>query len=168
MAKTTAAATFADEIKLARESLQLTQDQWAKRLGVSTRTISRWEAGEAEPNTAAQKATVAQAIHAAGLSGTVPGLANLAVGMVGAPGVVGALVGAAAMAAHSRSANRGLRSARNKLRILDTVVTSAESLGLVPERLADAQLALLDAALIAGVSLPELRELLDEQMREIT
>jgi transcriptional regulator with XRE-family HTH domain len=168
------AASFAQEIKQAREALRLTQEQWAKRLGVSTRTISRWESGEVEPNTAAQKATVTQAIHAAGLAGTFPTLAGLAAaGVVGmmlpglaAPGfgVAGLVASAAAAAARQKSRARGLHSARNRLRVLDAVVTSAESLGIVPEVLATAELALLDAALMAGLTLAELRELVVDEM----
>lgn len=159
------AASFAEEIKQAREALQLTQDQWAKRLGVSTRTISRWESGEVEPNTAAQKATVTQAIHAAGLSESFPTLTGLAAGMIPGFGVAG-LVAAAAVAAATRQKpnTRGLHSARNRLRVLDAVITSAESLGLVPEVLAAALVAQLDAALMAGLTLAELRELMVDEM----
>jgi DNA-binding XRE family transcriptional regulator len=163
-------ASFAEEIKQAREALHLTQDQWAKRLGVSTRTISRWESGDVEPSTAAQKATVAQAIHAAGLAGNFPTLSNLAAaGFVGmlpaAGGMVGAIAGGVALAAMRNKSNpRGLHAARNRLRILDAVITSAESLGIVPERLATAELALLDAALMAGLTLADLRELLSTEM----
>lgn len=164
------AASFAEEIKQAREALQLTQDQWAKRLGVSTRTISRWESGEVEPNTAAQKATVAQAIHAAGMADSFPTLTGLAAGMMFPavlPGFgVAGLVAAAAVAAATRQkpSTRGLHSARNRLRVLDAVITSAESLGLVPEVLAAALVAQLDAALMAGLTLAELRELVVDEM----
>lgn len=51
--------SHAEALRKVRESLGLTQEQWAARLGVSTRTVSRWEQGVAEPGSAAQKATIA-------------------------------------------------------------------------------------------------------------
>lgn len=36
-------------IKRIREKLHLTQNQLAERIGVSTREVSRWENGHAEP-----------------------------------------------------------------------------------------------------------------------
>ena len=39
---------MADEVKQLRERLGLTIDQLAKELGVTCRTVYRWEAGESE------------------------------------------------------------------------------------------------------------------------
>ena len=40
----------ADEIKALRARLELTQQELAQKLGVSLRTVSRWETGEGEPS----------------------------------------------------------------------------------------------------------------------
>ena len=42
----------ADELRAIRRKLALTQKEVADRLGVSTRTVIRWEAGEGIPRTA--------------------------------------------------------------------------------------------------------------------
>jgi transcriptional regulator with XRE-family HTH domain len=42
---------FGHELKKIRESLGLTQEQFAPRLGVTTSTLSKWERGEHEPCT---------------------------------------------------------------------------------------------------------------------
>jgi len=38
-----------DEVKELREALGLTQEELARLIGVSARTVSRWERGESEP-----------------------------------------------------------------------------------------------------------------------
>lgn len=77
-------------LRRAREEMGLTQEQWAARLGVTARTVARWESGEAEPRGAARSA-----INAA-TGGTVAAL-----GMAGAfaAPVVGAAVALGAAAA---------------------------------------------------------------------
>lgn len=40
---------IADDIRLEREKINLTQEQFAELLGVSTRTVGRWENGESFP-----------------------------------------------------------------------------------------------------------------------
>lgn len=50
--------SLADALKQAREHLDLTQEQWAVRLGVSVRTVSRWEQGMSIPRGSAQKAVI--------------------------------------------------------------------------------------------------------------
>jgi len=55
-------------IKSIRESVGLTQEQFAKRLGVSERSVRRWETGEREPLlTFAQSRILVQIIEEAGL-----------------------------------------------------------------------------------------------------
>jgi DNA-binding transcriptional regulator YiaG len=39
----------ANEIRKLRESLELTQEQFAKRIGATRGTIARWELGTAKP-----------------------------------------------------------------------------------------------------------------------
>ena len=43
------------EIKRLRERLQLSQQEFAKRLNVTRRTVLRWEAGDSEPSPIFQK-----------------------------------------------------------------------------------------------------------------
>jgi transcriptional regulator with XRE-family HTH domain len=40
---------FGTELRKIRESLHLSQEQFAPRLGVTTSTLSKWERGEHEP-----------------------------------------------------------------------------------------------------------------------
>ena len=62
------------DIKALRQRLNLTQEQLARRLGVSWATVSRWERGIGEPSPLAQKAIegllkaskIKQAAHLAG------------------------------------------------------------------------------------------------------
>ena len=44
------------DIKNIREKLNLTQEQLARKLGVSWATVARWERGKGEPSPLAQKA----------------------------------------------------------------------------------------------------------------
>jgi transcriptional regulator with XRE-family HTH domain len=41
--------TFPQTIKLVRESLQLTQAEFAHKLGISSQTVNNWETGRVEP-----------------------------------------------------------------------------------------------------------------------
>lgn len=43
------AVGICDDVKELREALGLTQEEFARMLGVSARTVSRWERGESEP-----------------------------------------------------------------------------------------------------------------------
>ena len=52
---------LAEALRKVREKLGLSQEQWAARLGVSVRTVSRWEIGTSDPRGALQKATIAMA-----------------------------------------------------------------------------------------------------------
>lgn len=52
---------LAEALRKVREKLGLSQEQWAARLGVSVRTVSRWEVGTSDPRGALQKATIAMA-----------------------------------------------------------------------------------------------------------
>lgn len=44
------------EVKGIRKKLNLTQEQLARKLGVSWTTVARWERGKGEPSPLAQKA----------------------------------------------------------------------------------------------------------------
>ena len=48
--------TFAQKIKTARKQVFMSQAKFAKELGVSFATISRWERGLCEPSYEGQKA----------------------------------------------------------------------------------------------------------------
>lgn len=48
--------TFAEKIKSARLQMFLSQEKFAKELGVSFATINRWERGLCEPSYDGQKA----------------------------------------------------------------------------------------------------------------
>jgi len=50
------AILFVMDIKTMREQLGLTQDELARKLGVSWGTIARWEGGRSKPSKLAQKA----------------------------------------------------------------------------------------------------------------
>jgi DNA-binding transcriptional regulator YiaG len=44
-----------DRIRSLREALQLTQEEFARELGVSFTTVSRWENGHGKPSRLAQR-----------------------------------------------------------------------------------------------------------------
>lgn len=44
---------FKDKVKSVRKKLYLTQDNFAKELGVAFATVNRWESGRCKPNTRA-------------------------------------------------------------------------------------------------------------------
>lgn len=47
--------TFGEKTKQVREKLFMSQEDFAKELGVAFVTVSRWENGHCEPNYKAQK-----------------------------------------------------------------------------------------------------------------
>lgn len=47
---------LSEEIKKARQKAFLSQDAFAKKLGVAYSTINRWETGRSKPNLSAMKA----------------------------------------------------------------------------------------------------------------
>lgn len=47
--------TFIEQIKYVREKLFLSQEAFAKELGVSFATVNRWETGRCKPNYKAKK-----------------------------------------------------------------------------------------------------------------
>lgn len=46
---------FSEDIKKIRRKAFLTQEEFAKRIGVSYTTVNRWETGKAKPNLKAMK-----------------------------------------------------------------------------------------------------------------
>ena len=46
---------FSSEIKVIRQKAFLTQEAFAKELGVAFSTVNRWEAGKAHPNISAMR-----------------------------------------------------------------------------------------------------------------
>ena len=46
---------FAEEIKKIRRKAFLSQDEFAKQVGVSYTTVNRWETGKSKPNLKAMK-----------------------------------------------------------------------------------------------------------------
>lgn len=46
---------FPEEIKRIRQSLFMTQEDFAKEIGVAFSTVNRWEGGKAKPNLNAMK-----------------------------------------------------------------------------------------------------------------
>ena len=48
--------TFGEKVKNVRLQLFLSQEKFAKQLGVSFATVNRWESGRCHPNYRAQKA----------------------------------------------------------------------------------------------------------------
>lgn len=49
-------AMLSEQIKKARQKAFLSQDAFAKELGVAYSTINRWETGKSKPNLSAMKA----------------------------------------------------------------------------------------------------------------
>lgn len=47
--------TLSSSLKILRQKALLTQDDFAKELGVAVSTINRWEKGKSKPNIAAMK-----------------------------------------------------------------------------------------------------------------
>lgn len=68
------------DIRTARQTARITQDQLANRLGVSARTVARWEAGTTQPSTAAL-CGIAAACHVDvdTLDDTIPAAATVTV-----------------------------------------------------------------------------------------
>lgn len=48
--------TFAENVRITRSKLKLTQEELAHKLGVSFATVNRWENGSYNPSRLAQKA----------------------------------------------------------------------------------------------------------------
>ena len=48
--------TYSEQIKIARDRLLLTQDEFASEIGVNPITVCRWETGKCEPTIKAKKA----------------------------------------------------------------------------------------------------------------
>lgn len=46
---------MSEEIRTLREKFLLTQEEFAKELGVATSTVNRWETGKVRPNISAMK-----------------------------------------------------------------------------------------------------------------
>jgi DNA-binding transcriptional regulator YiaG len=46
---------LSDKIRLLREKYLLTQEEFAKELGVAASTVNRWETGKARPNMTAMR-----------------------------------------------------------------------------------------------------------------
>ena len=46
---------LSDNIRLLREKYLLTQEEFAKELGVASSTVNRWETGKARPNMTAMR-----------------------------------------------------------------------------------------------------------------
>lgn len=46
---------FPDEIRKTRQRLFLTQEDFAKEIGVAFSTVNRWEGGKSKPNLSAMK-----------------------------------------------------------------------------------------------------------------
>lgn len=46
---------LSEKIRILREKLLLTQEDFAKELGVASSTVNRWETGKARPNIAAMR-----------------------------------------------------------------------------------------------------------------
>lgn len=133
-----------------REKLALTQDQWAARLGVSPRTVSRWENGDTEPSRAQKSLILAQAGDAVPASikqawmeaerggaaaiGAAAGFAAAAGGALGlavAGGALGLAVGTSAGAITRWIMNR--KDLRGQA-VLDTLRDKAESAGIEWQR----------------------------------
>lgn len=85
--------SLSEAIRRAREDLGITQDELARRLGVSTRTVARWESGASEPKGAAQKERLAEAVSPSSVAGAA---VSAALGFLGQPaGIAAAALGAA-------------------------------------------------------------------------
>mgnify|MGYP000852453753 FL=1 len=61
---------------------------------------------------------------------------------------------------------RGILAARTRVRVTVTVTRAAAELNATPQQVANAELALLDAGLLAGLTLAELREVLATELVE--
>lgn len=159
------AEAFAEGIKSTREALGLTQEEWAQRLGVSVRTVSRWESGASQPTSHSQKTAVAQAVASAGLGDTLGkmglagwlgvGAAALMLGPFGAMMVPSALQGMSRAAAY-----------RAKSEVLSRIEQSAERFGVAPDSAFAMHLVMVDAAIRAKMTLKDLRDLLAENVTD--
>lgn len=47
--------TYSEQIKIARDKLLLTQDEFANEIGVNAVTVCRWETGKCEPTIKTKK-----------------------------------------------------------------------------------------------------------------
>jgi len=161
MNPTNNSASFAEVIKALREKIGLSQEQLAQKLGVSSRTISRWEVGEAEPKTSAQKARIAELLKGAGLNLALTSLGwGISSAMVGAVGGLLAAPIMGAVLAYSTKSKADLY--RRKSEVLDAVEQTAEKLGLSSEGLIREIIKLTDITINAGMTMQDFRNLLSE------
>jgi transcriptional regulator with XRE-family HTH domain len=150
---------FATQARQAREARKLTREQLAKQLGIDTGVVADWESHEVQAMTPTQQATVLDAIRE-----FQP--AFVMAPPIALPGGILSMLAYLATLKITEGRARGTREARTRLRVLAPVAIAARELSATPERLAKAHLELLDAALLAGLTLPELREVLFNEMVE--
>ena len=141
-----------------REELGLTQEQWAARLGVSVRTVSRWEQGEAEPRGAALRAALAHEARSTEAGQELPKLLG-APGLAAAGAALAGSIGAAVGALLAKSAGR--ESDRRKLGML--LRSSAEELDVSWERYRHELQSVLAFARATGMSLDDVVRCLSQR-----
>ncbi len=150
----------AEQIKEARARARLTQAELAEELDVSTRTVARWESGEARPSEAQKRRILEGTVKLAGA-----GVAAVAARALMAPWLGGPLAGLAAMGAGaawlaSSSAVAVPEQLSRPGLVRDALLTWADQLDLSPRRLRGAVAALLVSAADTGHGAQQLRDLL--------
>lgn len=164
-AKTGASATqkpelTKEQIQEARKQARLTQAELAEKLDVSTRTVARWESGDAKPSEAQTRKIAEMAMMLGGA-----GMAAFAARALIAPWLGGPLAGIAAMGAGAAwfARNSAAKVPERPIfpdTIRDALLTWADQLDLSPRKLRGAIAALLASAAETGHSARQLRDLL--------
>ena len=88
--------SLGEEIKHLRQERALSQEELAHELGVSVRTVARWESGESFPRNRGQKAKLAGLAAGTAAASSLP--IALGTARMGAVGVLGGLLGPAGLA----------------------------------------------------------------------
>lgn len=156
------ALSFAATLKQVRSELGMTQEEFAKRIGASTRTVARWESEDKGPSSAAQKAAIVAAIKALaplGSGSTTALLTHPVLAAVLSPGVSGTVSAVATAVSVARHATK-VSSFRRRIEVLEAVESAASDLGANADALGSALAAVLVVAERNGLSVPELVALL--------
>jgi len=133
-------------LQVARHELRLTQEQLAARIGVSLRTVSRWEQGTSEPRSLSQKkalATIATGTAGGGL------LSALGLMPMGGPVALPLLAGAFARR-KGQHEDKGARELERRL------CAAASRLKVTMDALRSELVPLLQLAREAGLNLENL------------
>lgn len=145
-----------DSLQRLRRELGLTQEQLAAQLGVSVRTVSRWEQGESAPRSAGQKQAIREIAQSA--SKRTASIVALSIGGAVLPlAALPLIAGPLAIGQMLRRRDRGAR-ALYATRVQDSLRVVADDLGVQRERLRKSLASALSAIHESGITLAQIVE----------